>query len=169
MATETPRDILCRYLQDAIAAERNFESQLKSMSGEGNQPAVQQLFSQHAEETRRQHERLARRLEELGDMPSIAKSFMAHIFSFTPKVAQIGHEEEEKSVQDLIMAYAVENSEVAMYDALATVAAAAGDVKTERLAREIQEEERAAARKVWDLLAPTTQRSFQALMTQSAR
>jgi ferritin-like metal-binding protein YciE len=169
MARETSKDVICRYLQDAIAAERNFESQLKSMAGEGNQPEVQQLFSRHAEETRVQHQRLTRRLEELGETPSMAKSFMAHIFSFTPKVAQFGHEEEEKAVQDLMMAYAVENSEVAMYEALATVAAAAGDTATEQLARDIQEEERAAARKIWDLLVPTTKRSYQVLLAGPAR
>jgi ferritin-like metal-binding protein YciE len=59
-----------------------------------------------------------------------------------------------------MIAYAVENSEVAMYEALATAAAAAGDVETERLAREIQQEEQRTAQKVWDMIAPMARESF---------
>ena len=69
-----------------------------------------------------------------------------------PKAAQIGHEKEERTVQNLIMAYTVENAEVAMYEALATVAQAAGDFGTEQLARTIQQEERETAEKVWQHL-----------------
>jgi len=54
--------------------------------------------------------------------------------------------------QDLVTAYALENAEIAMYEVLTIVAAAAGDVETERLARDIQAEERAAAEKLWNAL-----------------
>jgi ferritin-like metal-binding protein YciE len=149
---ETSTEVIKRYLEDAIAAERSFESQLEGFSKEGDNPAAQSAFAQHAQETRRQHERLTARLEALGGSPSGAKSFLAHVFGLAPKTAQIGHEKEERTTQNLMMAFAVENSELAMYEALATVAEAAGDGITAILAREIQEEERATAQKVWKLI-----------------
>ena len=65
-----------------------------------------------------------------------------------------------KSSQDLILAFSIENSEIAMYEELAVVAAFAGDTETEQLARAIQAEERAAAKKVWDLIDSSARQSF---------
>src|SRR3954451_14908969 len=149
---ETSVEVVKRYLEDAIAAERSFETQLEGFSKEGDDTVVQSLFRQHATETRRQYELLTARLEALGGSPSTAKSLLAHIFGLSPKTAQIGHEKEERTTQNLMMAYAVENSEMAMYEALATVADAAGDAQTAALAREIQQEEQATAEKIWRYL-----------------
>jgi ferritin-like metal-binding protein YciE len=160
MAQQAPNDIIRRYLSDAIAAEKNFEDQLRAFAKETDQGPVRQAFEQHAEETRLQHERLTARLEALGGSPSGVKSFLAHLFGFAPKTAQMGHDEAEKGTQDLMIAYAVENSEVAMYEALAVSAAAAGDTITEQLARDIQQEERRTAEKVWSLLGPSARDSF---------
>lgn len=162
----TQNDILKQYLEDAIAAEKSFETQLQGFSKEGDNSAVQAMFAQHAEETRIQYERLTSRLEALGGSPSGMKSFFAHLFNMTPKTAQIGHEEEERTTQNLMMAYAVENSEVAMYEALATTAAAAGDLATEQLSREIQEQERRTAEKVWRFIAPCALDAFQRLSAE---
>jgi ferritin-like metal-binding protein YciE len=98
----------------------------------------------------------------------VVKSFFAHIFNFAPKTAQIGHDASEKSSQDLIVAFAIENSEIAMYEELAVVAAFAGDIETERLAREIQEEERAAAKNVWDLIDASCRQSFMKVTSNPA-
>lgn len=160
MAVETPTETIARYLQDAVAAEKNFETQLRAMAKEGAQPEVQAVFRQHAEETRRQWERLEARLNALGGSASTLKSFFAHLATFVPKVAQLGHEAEEKNTQDLMMAYSVENSEVAMYEALAVTAAAAGDRETEMLAREIQREEQATADKIFKLIEPSAVDAF---------
>jgi ferritin-like metal-binding protein YciE len=161
MAQQAPLEVIQRYLQDALAAEQHFENQLRSFAKESDQGPVQQLFAQHADETRSQCQRLEARLRELGGSPSGLKSFFANMFGFAPKTAQMGHEEAEKSTQDLMMAYAVENSEVAMYESLAVAASAAGDTQTERLAREIQQEERRAAERVWDLIPTSARDSFQ--------
>jgi ferritin-like metal-binding protein YciE len=160
MAQETARDVIIRYLDDAIAAEKSFESQLRSFAKSGDQAEAKQLFEQHADETRRQYERLTARLEALGKTPSTAKSFMAHLFALAPETAQIGHEPAEKNTQQLVIAYAVENSEIAMYEAFATVCSAAGDAETERLVREIQAEERTTAEKVWNALPRSARDSF---------
>lgn len=168
MSNESSREVIQRYLEDAIAAERNFETQLKTFSKEGEQTPVQNLFAEHAIETKHQHERLAARLHALGGSPSTVKSFFAHIFNFAPKVAQLGHDPSEKNSQDLIIAFAIENSEIAMYEELAIVAGFAGDTETERLARTIQEEERAAAEKVWNLIDASCRQSFMRVTTNHA-
>jgi ferritin-like metal-binding protein YciE len=157
---EPKESILRRYLEDAIAAEHNFEAQLNAMSGEGDNMAARLLFAQHAEETRSQHRRLRTRLEALGGSPSGLKTAMAHLFNLIPKAAQFGHDDSEIATQNLIIGYAAENAEIAMYEALAATAAAAGDLLTERLAREIQEEERRTAKMLWHLIAPCAQESY---------
>jgi ferritin-like metal-binding protein YciE len=160
MAQQTPVEALARYLEDAIAAEQNFETQLRMFAKESDQAEVKQAFEMHADETRLQHERLTARLAELGGKPSGVKSFLAHLFGNAPKAAQLGHDPAEKSTQDLVMAYAVEHSEIAMYESLAVAAAAAGDTVTETLARQIQQEERRAAEIVWNLLPLSARDSF---------
>jgi ferritin-like metal-binding protein YciE len=145
-------ELIRNYLQDAIAAEKSFETQLDGFAKEGNDATVQAGFRQHSAETRRQYERLTARLEALGGSTSTLKSFLAHFFAVAPKTAQIGHEEEERTTQNVMMAFAVENSELAFYEALALTADAAGDSTTAALAREIQKEEKATADKLWKLL-----------------
>ncbi len=164
---ETSNDVIKRYLQDAIAAEHSFETQLQGFAKEGDDTAAQAAFHQHALETKRQYERLTARLEQLGGSTSSAKSFLAHLFGLSPKTAQIGHEKEERTTQNLMMAFAVENSEMAMYEALITVAEAAGDTQTAALAREIQAEEETTAKKVWSLLPNAAVTAFERVTTES--
>jgi ferritin-like metal-binding protein YciE len=168
MAQQGPVEVIQRYLEDAIAAEQNFESQLRAFAKETDQPTVRMLFEQHADETRRQHELLEARLMALGGKPSGFKGFMAHMFGFAPKTAQMGHDPAEKGTQDLIMAYAVEHSEIAMYEALACAAAEAGDTETEALARRIQKEEKTAADKIWGVLADSARDSYRKVTTGGA-
>jgi ferritin-like metal-binding protein YciE len=166
MAQQTAGDVIRRYISDTIAAEKNFETQLRTFAKETNQGPVKQAFEQHADETRLQHERLTARLEMLGGEPSAFKTFIANLFGLMPKIAQLGHDEAEKGTQDLIAAYAVEHSEIAVYEALATAANAAGDVETERLARDIQQEERSAAERIWSLLPASARDSFLKVTTE---
>jgi ferritin-like metal-binding protein YciE len=149
---ENSTDVIKRYLEDAIAAEKSFETQLQGMAKEGDDPAAQAAFHHHALETKTQYERLTARLEALGGSTSTAKSILAHIFGLSPKTAQIGHEKEERTTQNLMIAFAVENSEIAMYESLIAVAEAAGDTETATLARQIQAQEKATAEKVWNLI-----------------
>jgi len=146
---EAEVEIIRRYLQDAIAAETNFEGQLRLLAHEGDDFEVQALFFGHAAETHRQIERLTARLQELGGIPSVAKSSLAQLFNSAPKMAQATHIPEERTVQNLVMAFSVENGERAMYEALAVTARMAGDLVTEQLAREIAAEEFVTAEKIW--------------------
>lgn len=164
---ETSTDVIKRYLEDAIAAEKSFETQLQGFANEGDNAAAKAAFHQHALETRNQYERLTARLEALGGSTSTAKSILAHIFNLTPKAASLGHEKEERTTQNLIMAFAVENSELAMYQALISVAEAAGDTETVALARSIQTQEKQTADKVWSLLSPAAVEAYRRITTDS--
>jgi ferritin-like metal-binding protein YciE len=160
MAQPTATETIARYLEDAIAAEDTFENQLRAFAKDAEHPAVEQIFSQHADETASQKARLTARLEALGGKPSGLKGFLGSIFGLAPKAAQMGHDKAERDTQDLMAAYAVEHSEIAMYESLAVAASACGDRETEQLARTIQEEERRAAEKVWGQLATVARQSF---------
>lgn len=142
------------YLIDAIAAEKNSESQLSAMSKMGDHAPTQKALSDHAAETKEQVRRLTERLESIGGSPSSFKSFVAHLLNFAPKLAQFGHDTSEHNTQNLIIAYTLENGEVAMYEALAAAANVAGDLQTEQLARDIQQEEEHAAKCFWRLIGP---------------
>jgi len=152
-----------RYLEDAIAAEKSFETQLEGFAKEASLPEAQRMFQQHASETRTQYEMLSSRLEILGGSTSTIKSFLAHLFNSAPKVAQTGHEQEERTTQDLMMAFAVENAEVAMYEALFVAAETAGDTETAALARRIQAQEQETADKVWRVIAPSATQAYHAV------
>ncbi len=163
MAESSADEVIRRYLQDAIAAEGSFETQLWSFSREGDDSEVQGTFATHAQETQVQHRRLTTRLEELGGSPSTAKDLLAHLFGLSPKALQLTHAPDERLAQNLVIAYAVAASECAMYEALACVAGAAGDLVTEKLARQIQEEERRTAEKVWSFIPSRAKIAFNVL------
>ncbi len=158
---ETSTDVVKRYLIDAIAAEKSFETQLESFAKEDDNAAAKQLFDQHALQTRSQHERLTARLDVLGGSSSGVGNLLAHIFGVSREAAQIEHEKEERTTRNLMVAYAVENSELAMYEALALIAEAAGDSETESLARTIQQEEKSTAEKMWQLLPGAALEAYQ--------
>jgi ferritin-like metal-binding protein YciE len=157
------KDVLIRYLQDAEAAERNFEDALASFSKMGDQPAVKSLLSTMSRKALTQHERLEARLRTLGSSPSTAKSILAHVLAFTPVSAQMGHEESEKSTQHLMITYSAAAAEMGMYEALAASAAAAGDRATESLARQLQSEEKEDHRLAWQQLLASARESYQSL------
>jgi ferritin-like metal-binding protein YciE len=165
---EQSREVIIRYLQDAEAAERNFEDALNTFAKTGEQAEVQQLFQTASAQARTQHERLAARLRSLGAEPSTAKSILAHLLGFAPTIAQVGHEPAEKNTQHLMVCIAAASAEMAMYESLASAAALAGDLETERLARQLQEEERNDYDKSWALLAPSALSSFRTVVARHA-
>ena len=156
MPTSTSSKLVQRYLQDAIASERNFESQFRSMAAESENPRVRELFATHTEETKRQCDRLTSRLQVLGGNPSTAKSVLAHIFGSVPKFGQLGQGGVDKDTHNLLIAYAAEQSEVVNYEVLKVAAEALGDIPTANLAEEIQREEQMTAQRIWNLIPTST-------------
>lgn len=165
---QTAQDVIARYVQDAEAAERNFEDTLMKFATTGEQNAVKSMFEAASKKAKTQHQRLEGRLRELGGTPSTSKSFLAHVLAMSPTMAQIGHEGAEKNTQHLIACIGAASAEIAMYEALATVSAAAGDTITENLARELQKEEKDDWDQSWALLPSSAQASFQTVMARSA-
>jgi ferritin-like metal-binding protein YciE len=158
------RETIVRYLQDAEAAERNFEDVLDSFSQEGDQPELQSAFAKMSRTAKTQHQRLAARIEALGGSRSVAKSALAHSLSLAPKLAQSGETASQKSTQNLMMVVAAAAAESAMYQALAAAAAAAEDSTTEHLARELQDEERQDYRTAALLLRQSAVQAFERYM-----
>ncbi len=149
---ETSADVVRRYLDNAIAAEKSFETQLRDSAKEDENGAAKRAFEQHALETKKQHERLTARLENLGGSVSEAKTLLANLFGSGSKAPHAGQGSERPTTQNLMLAFAAENSQLAMYESLAAIAEAAGDPETEALARSIQKEEKAATEKFWQLI-----------------
>lgn len=157
-------DSIRQYIKDAIAAEKAFEDQLRSFANDvSDDEEVQFVFADHADETRVQADRLTAHLASLGTDEEPGKTLLATLMNVAPKFAQAGHTPEERLVQNLIAAYCIESGESAMYEALAYVARDAGDFATEALAREIQEEERRAAEKIFHFLPTRSKIAFNVL------
>lgn len=143
------KEVLGAYLEDVIASEKAFQMQLESFASAASDPRVKALYETHAKETQTQYEELTAHLKQIGGSPSILKSFLSHTFGVAPKLAQLGHDAAERETQNLMMAFAVENAEVAMYESLATAAESAGDAELATLARKIQRQEKEMSEKLW--------------------
>ena len=168
MATETPQQVVFRYVQDCEAAERLFHHSLETFAHTGEQNQIKHLFERAATRAKTQHRRLEQRLRELGGEPSGGKSLLAHFLGLSPTVAQIGHEPAEKNTQHLMICIAAASAEMAMYEALAVVANAAGDKQTESLARELQSEERDDYNQLWKNLKTSAEAAFQVVLERKA-
>ena len=160
---ESTNAAIRRYLEEAIAAEASFEGQLRAFSEEGDDDEVRAAFAQHADETRHHHERLSARLEQLGGASSAVKTPLANVFNAVPKLVLAPQGPEERTAQNLIIGFAVETSECALYEALASIAKSAGDTLTESLAREIQAEERRTAERIWHFIPSRAKIAFNML------
>ncbi len=160
---ENGADLIRNYVDDAIAAEKSFEAQLRKFAGEGDDEDVQAAFAEHADQSRLHYERLAERLQQLGGRTSSARHALAQVLEMTPQIPQAGHIQEERTVQNLVMAFGVEASECAFYETLVTVAAAAGDAATEILAKQIQAEEQECAKKIFSFLRSRSKIAFNML------
>jgi ferritin-like metal-binding protein YciE len=157
------KEVIRRYLQEIVAAEMSFESQFRAFSEEGDDEEVRAAFAQHADETRRQHERLNARLKEFGGASSSSHSVLVDILSWTPKLGRSAHRQEEKTAHNLIVGFAIETGECAIYEALASIAKSAGDTVTESLARQIQAQERQTAEKLWRFIPSRAKIAFNML------
>jgi len=160
------QETIVRYLQDAEAAERTFEDALAALSETGDQPEVQTALAAMSQKARTQYERLGARLDTLGASRSTTKSALAHVLGFVPRLAQLGETEQQKSTQNLMITIAAAAAESAMYEALASAAAAAGDPATEQLARQLQDEERLDYQQAATLLRQSAVQAFERAMNQ---
>jgi ferritin-like metal-binding protein YciE len=152
---ESPQDKLIRYIQDAHASEVGIVVVLKDFIDEVKDPQVRAIFQEHLQVTQTQADRLEQRLIALGSGTSDGKGFLNQVMGKLGDMMHASHDTEDKTTQDLIKAYATENLEIGMYEALISYSEALGDQTTAQLARQIQAEEQEAAQKVFPLISST--------------
>ena len=153
------QDRIARYIDDAIALEASAVTGLKDMISEATDPADAALFQQHLTETERQKERLTARLTALGGTHSGIKDVMNKIGMAATDLLHGGKDAGDKATRNIIQAYAIENLEIAMYESLAAAATEAGDTETATLAKEIQAEEEATAKKLFPRISPLAKKA----------
>lgn len=161
---ENGNRVLRRYLEEIISAKRTFEAQLREFAGvEKDDEDVRRLFVTLADAVHDQVQRLAQRLESIGGSTGHAKSSLASLFHLISPLPHVIHAPEERSLRNLITSYMAGTGELAFYEAVANIARAAGDNDSEALARQIQNEQRIAAEKIWHLLPSRSKIAFNML------
>jgi ferritin-like metal-binding protein YciE len=148
----TASEFIQRYLQDAIALEQTVEVRMRSMAKDCNEGAAKELFLRHADESREQTTQLTTRLRQTGGSPSATKGVVAHLLGNLRRRAPVASSTTDRETQDLLLAYALQHTSIAVYEALHAAADYLGDLETSALAQRIQAEEQKAAESFWKLL-----------------
>src|SRR5204863_3269694 len=110
------------------------------------------IFAEHLEETRRQQELVAGRLEALGGSPSRVKDAGMRLGALN--WGGFFAAQPDTPGKLCAFAYAFEHLEIAGYEELRRVADRAGDPETVRVSERIEGEERAAANAIaanWEI------------------
>lgn len=150
--SESAKERLVRYLQDAHAAEVGIEKALAGFVDDTDDPAIKAIFEDHIVLTKSQANRLENRLRDLGETPSGGKGFLNSLMAKVSEVMHGAHDEYDKNTQNLIKAYATEHLERGMYESLYAYASAVGDTETAELARAIQMEEEQTGERLFPLI-----------------
>ena len=143
------QDRLNRYLEDAIALESSLVGGLQDMANDAIHDQDRLMFEEHKVQTESQKTRLEARLHARGGTVNSLKEWFNSLGVSATDLLHAGKDKEDKAARNLIQAYAIENLEVATYEALYAASIAAGDNETAQLARTIQNEEQMAADKVF--------------------
>lgn len=154
------QDIYITGLQNAHALEAQ-AIQLCNRQVERleNYPEMRERLRLHAEESRRQQERIDQILQTFGSSPSTLKDIGTSIMG---NLAAISHAVmQDEVIKNTFANYAFEHFEIASYRALLTMADAAGDSRAPRLLQESLNEEIQMARWIEENLDPTVRRYMQ--------
>jgi ferritin-like metal-binding protein YciE len=159
MASNT-RDIYITGLQNAHALEAQAiqlcERQVERLE---NYPEMRERLREHAEESRRQQQRIAQILDSLGTSPSTLKDIGTAIMG---NLAAVGHAVmQDEVLKNTFANYAFEHFEIASYKALITMADVAGDGAGPRLLQESLNEEMRMARWIEEHQDSTIRRYMQ--------
>lgn len=158
---ETPQERLLRYLDDAHAAEVGIADMLRSLIDRVDNPQAKTAFQEHLAVTQTQAQRLEQRLITLGGKTSSGKGWLNSIMSKASELLNAGHDDFDKTTQDLIKAYSTEHLEVGMYTSLKAYAEELGDSETVALAEQAIGEEKQAAEAIFPLIAETAKAALQ--------
>src|ERR687889_92400 len=152
---ERLRRKLADYVEYVHALEQNVSLQLDSLILNTRDRELAEMFRRHKEETRRQQERLRRRLAAIAaaQLKGVGDVLRA-----------------DKAIQNARDAFVTEHTEIAAYELLERLAERAGDPETVRVARESRAEEEAMAARIsenWDRFLDLTLRE-QGLLSRSS-
>ena len=143
------REQLTKYLADAHAIEAQAIQLLSKGPDIVKEPELARVFSEHLEETRRQQELVAGRLEALGGSPSRIKDAAMRLGALN--WGGFFAAQPDTPGKLAAFAYAFEHLEIAGYEELRRVAQRAADPETVEVADRILLEERAAAERTASL------------------
>lgn len=149
-------------MDDAIAAERSFEAQLRHFSMEGDDPEVQGLFAELAAAALLHSERMAESPAVSNDALK-SRDFFSEVLAPAPKARQDNHVTEERLAQNLIMAFALAKGGCAMYKALEAVARVSAEERIAGLAQDLSTEQNRAAERIWHFLPSRSKIAFNVL------
>ena len=155
-------DRITRYIDDAIAVEQGIVTGLKDMITDATDPIDVALFQEHLAVMETQRCRLEQRLEALSRHPNSLKHAVNKLGITTTSLRHAGKDAGDKATRNLVQAHAIENIEIAMYDSLIAAATAAGYSETVTLARTIQAEEEATAKRIFPRIAPMAKAAVEA-------
>jgi len=157
MSDNTVQGKLVDYVRDAHAMEINSLQMLKSMLLHTSDAEMKSLIEHHVDETEVHRDRLATRLEDLGESPSAAKKAGALLTAaMKGMLDQVRPDKPGKDARD---AYVTEQVEVAAYELLRRLAERAGDPQTAEIAAQNLADEQAMAQKIassWDKVIDLT-------------
>jgi ferritin-like metal-binding protein YciE len=151
MSETTVQGKLVDYVQDAHAMEINSLQMLKSMLLHTSDAEMKSLIEGHVAETEVHRDRLATRLQDLGESPSAAKK--AGVLLTAAMKGMLDQVRPDKPGKDARDAYVTEQVEIAAYELLRRLADRAGDSQTAEIASENLREEQAMAQAIasnWD-------------------
>jgi ferritin-like metal-binding protein YciE len=159
-ASDTVRTVFIRGLQNAHALEKQ-ATQLMNRQIERleHYPEMKQLLVEHARETEGQIQRLDDILHSLGEDSSTLKDTATQLMG---NMAALAHTPmADEILKDTFANHAFENFEIAAYTSLISMAEAAGYSQYVPQLRETLEEERKAARMIFEQVEPITMKYLQ--------
>ena len=146
MADDKLQQKLIDYIQDAHAMEQSVSMMLDSMISSTDDAEITEMLRHHKEETERQEQRLAERLDVLGASTSARKQVQTIASALMKGAAdQVREDQAGKNARD---GFTTEHMEIGAYQLLERLADRAGDIRTAEVARKNRVEEEEMARKI---------------------
>ena len=136
--SETSAEVVKRYLREALASEKTIQVAFEALDGKTVAAPSRQIVFNCGELSRRHQEQLKNRLASLAVSSSDSKSLFARVFESRGGARETEHQALHQTLQALIEPFAATHSAIAIYEALAIMAAAGGDSDTAGLARLLQ-------------------------------
>jgi ferritin-like metal-binding protein YciE len=141
MTDKDIHDKLVSYIRDAHAMEKNVEQMLNAMIVTTQDDVLRSRLESHKGETEHHAQRLAQRLEALGENTSTSKDMGAIVGSLAGGLQEIVRA--DKAAKNARDGFVTENLEIAAYELLERLAVRDGDHETAQVARRNKREEEA--------------------------